>query len=290
MYCPDPLQNASADMESPTFIHEGGDCMLNERVGTEQTAISTRESTDDSRNLFKIATVSTDNESIPEALVGESHDRAFEENGPAYGRSTRRQRRNRRRRISIAIFLFGFLIMIIAASIFFFSSTIGLNTSRSNDSSPSPMPTQPPFTFPPYASPMGYPHSIVLYSNRYLEPGDFVESPSREYRLGLTTNGNFVLQDQEFNVLWSAGTAGGQRLNLQSDGNLVVRNSMSEALWTSRTYGYKGAFLMVDDIGQIALATEATVLWLGGLPRGSYVGASSPDLELPSRAIFYYPW
>ena len=138
--------------------------------------------------------------------------------------------------------------------------------------------------------PSEFPQGVVIASNRFLEVGDFVSSPSGEYRAGLNEEGNLILEDTSFNVIWSAGITGGHRAYMQSDGNLIVRNRDRRALWTSKTYDRDGAVLVVDDGGQIAVMDGQTPVWLDGVPRGTYKGPSSANLDFPVRGIFYYPW
>ena len=99
-----------------------------------------------------------------------------------------------------------------------------------------------------------------------------------------------VLQDRSSNNIWTAGTSGGYRVYMQSDGNVIVRDRSNRALWTSRTYNNRGATLVVDDGGRIAVMKDGTPMWLDGIPRGTYTGPSSSDLTFPTRGIFYYPW
>lgn len=139
-------------------------------------------------------------------------------------------------------------------------------------------------------SPNDIPQGVVLASNRFLDRGDFVASPSGDYLVGLDQSGNFILEDKSFNIIWSTKTQGADRVYLQSDGNLIVRNANRQALWTSRTYGNDGAVLVVDDSGRIAVMHGSNTVWLQGIPRGTYTGPPAYDLTFPTRGIFYYPW
>jgi hypothetical protein len=76
---------------------------------------------------------------------------------------------------------------------------------------------------------------------------------------------------------------------VQSDGNVIVRRSNNQAIWTSQTYDHAGAQLVVDDGGRIAVAEGNLAIWLEGIPRGTYTGRPSMNLEFPVRGMFYYP-
>lgn len=136
------------------------------------------------------------------------------------------------------------------------------------------------------------PQAVVLEENQYLQPGDFVISPSGEFSVGLDRSGNFLLKDKTSRLIWSANTSRATRVFMQSDGNLIVKDSRNQALWSSRTYGNKGATLVVDDGGRIAIVKESTAVWFAGVPRCDVLESSSSNssLSFPVRGIFYYPW
>ena len=77
---------------------------------------------------------------------------------------------------------------------------------------------------------------------------------------------------------------------MQSDGNAIVRSQGGSALWRTKTDGNRGARMVVDDGGQIAIVhTENHRVWLDGIPR-QYSVPSRRVLEYPLRGMFYYPW
>jgi hypothetical protein len=133
-------------------------------------------------------------------------------------------------------------------------------------------------------------HSIVIGSNKFLERGDNVSSPSGEFNVHFNGAGDLVLDDQNGNVVWSADVSGGLKCFMQPDGNLIIRNSIMTVLWTSHTSINEGAYLIVDDGGRLSVVLGSSTVWMAGLPRGEYTGPSSPDLQFPIRGIFYYPW
>lgn len=136
------------------------------------------------------------------------------------------------------------------------------------------------------------PQVVVLESNQYLKPGDFVISPSGEYYVGLDQSGTFLLKDRMSRPIWSVATSRATRVYLQSEGNLILKDSSNQALWSSRTYGNSGATLVVDDGGRLAIVKESLVVWFAGIPRSSVkvLSSSNSSLSFPTRGIFYYPW
>jgi hypothetical protein len=132
--------------------------------------------------------------------------------------------------------------------------------------------------------------AVVLDSGHQMSRNQFVFSPSRNYKVGLTNYGDLVLQDRNSRTIWTAGVSGGYRCYMQSDGNLIVKDNNKNVKWTSHTSLNPGARLAVDDGGRIAVISGTTALWLDGVPRGQYNGPSSNDLMFPVRGLFYYPW
>lgn len=98
------------------------------------------------------------------------------------------------------------------------------------------------------------------------------------------------------------GVNGTTTLYMQSGGNLVLRAANRTTLWKTNTGKSSGAYLILDDDGQMAIVldeddgnggTVMTRLWFDGRPKGFYPDTPIPDkqnLELPVRGAFYYPW
>lgn len=142
-----------------------------------------------------------------------------------------------------------------------------------------------------YVPTQSYETETVLGPGEYLTRGEFVQSPSQKYQIGLSTNGNLVLQNVETNeMIWSSGTVGGYRCYMQDDGNLVVRNFERQSLWSSGTSKNNDSRFIIDDGGRIGIIYTNTFIWIEGVPRAKYNGPSSADLSFPIRGTFYYAW
>jgi hypothetical protein len=162
---------------------------------------------------------------------------------------------------------------------------------------PTPLPTSKLPTNGPPIMPRNMPSGKVLGPNDSMERGEFTTSPNGQYQIGLNDNGMLVmlegtrevwrLQDKDKNDI-----VGIFRAFMQSDGNLVLRDTSLRALWNSETSNNAGSTLEIDNGGQVSVVFQGTVLWLDGIPRGFYTGASPRNLELafPVRGMFYYAW
>ncbi|KAL3941700.1 MAG: hypothetical protein SGBAC_003980 [Bacillariaceae sp.] len=205
--------------------------------------------------------------------------------------------------------------------------------------------------------------TIILKSTETLEPGEYASSPSGKYRVGLTMDGDFVLEEvvydtptiamvndtgvglnettvgqnetiglnetwignemspkrgapdttttgnsgsvfdtvAEDNILdertiletttiWSAGTRGAAEVYMQGDGNLVIKSATGASVWSSGSHRHNDATLIVDDGGRVGVRFKESLVWMQGLPQGTYRGPSSEDLTFPVRGTFYYAW
>jgi hypothetical protein len=130
----------------------------------------------------------------------------------------------------------------------------------------------------------------VLGPNSFLLVNEFVWSPAKSYRVGLSTSGELVLVDKNSVQVWNAGFTGGKKLWMQPDGNLIARNGADAAIWDSDTSHHSGAYLELNDAGRLSVIDGDARVWIDGIPRGTYTGPSSPDLQFPIRGIFYYAW
>lgn len=131
------------------------------------------------------------------------------------------------------------------------------------------------------------PLAIVISYNKFIEKDSFVESPNKQFSLGLTSSGDFVLKNEN-KVIWNAGIAGTWRLYMQNDGNLVALKSGGMVLWKSRTAGNDGAELVVDDNGSAMVVREKSIIWQAN---ASPVAAPTPSpIFLPTRSSTSIPF
>jgi len=131
------------------------------------------------------------------------------------------------------------------------------------------------------------PLAIVIPSNQYIEQDSFVESPNKQFSLGLTSSGEFVLKNEN-EVIWSAGISGTSHLYMQNKGNLVARNSQGLLLWKSNTNKNPGAKLVVDDNGSAMVVREKSIIWQAN---ASLVVAPTPSpIFLPTRSSTSIPF
>jgi cell wall-associated NlpC family hydrolase len=109
-----------------------------------------------------------------------------------------------------------------------------------------------------------------------LNPGDWIESPNRAYRLVMQPDGNLVEYGPS-GALWATYTsAGGTYLVNQPDGNLVMYRPDGGVAWASRTNGQGATTLVVQDDGNV-VAYGANPTWAtytaGGVSKMAASGA-----------------
>jgi len=115
----------------------------------------------------------------------------------------------------------------------------------------------------------------TLFPGQSLLPGQSLKSDNGLYTLTMQSDGNVVLRDSASTPLWRTGTGGGQFVPrdfiMQTDGNLVLYDTSGQARWNSKTPGNPGAFLNVQDDGNLvvyragsATETVGNSLWSSG--------------------------
>lgn len=136
-----------------------------------------------------------------------------------------------------------------------------------------------------------------MESREALQRGDFVFSPSGEFKAGFSFDGEFVLLDWQENLIWKSNVTNAFELFLQADGNLIMRDEDNNSLWSTKTSKNDGARFVIDDGGIMGLTYkfrdfgEETFVWMQGIPRREYTGPPpGSDLRYPIRGAFYYPW
>jgi hypothetical protein len=126
----------------------------------------------------------------------------------------------------------------------------------------------------------------VLEPNEYLSSGEFVFSPSGEYKVGLTSKGDLTLQDHRSNLVWSAGITYGDRCFMQTDGNLVVRDGDNKVLWASHTSENPGARFIINNVGCLAIMKDQTPLWTAELKMEWLSAQTAPQNAITPQISF----
>ena len=115
----------------------------------------------------------------------------------------------------------------------------------------------------------------TLFPGQSLLPGQTLQSDYGVYTLTMQSDGNVVLRNNESTPLWRTGTGGGQfdprDFIMQTDGNLVLYDTSGQPRWASKTQGNPGAFLNVQDDGNLVVyragstsQTANNALWSSG--------------------------
>jgi hypothetical protein len=131
----------------------------------------------------------------------------------------------------------------------------------------------------------------VIESQQALSQGDTVVSCNGQFSLDLQTDGNLVLYSgaaNAANALWDTATDAGDgrtpgyRAIMQEDGNFVLYDAHGTAdanrLWSSDTSGHPGAYVDVQDDGNlviyVGIASPSNALWATGTERQTNGGGS----------------
>ncbi len=109
----------------------------------------------------------------------------------------------------------------------------------------------------------------VLAPGVELDAGMSLASQNGAFQLVMQADGNLVEYSNAGAAVWSSGTNKTQPLSthvvMQTDGNLVIYNNFNVPLWSSKTAGMPGAYLFIDDLGQLSVNASAGVpLWEPG--------------------------
>ena len=115
----------------------------------------------------------------------------------------------------------------------------------------------------------------TLFPGQSLPPGQSLQSDNQLHTLIMQPDGNVVLYNSASRPLWWTNTGGGlidpRDFIMQTDGDLVLYDTSGQAQWASKTGGNPGAFLDVQDDGNLVLyragsATETAdnSLWAAG--------------------------
>ena len=107
----------------------------------------------------------------------------------------------------------------------------------------------------------------TLLGGERLEPGWYLQSPSRLCDLVMQRDGNLVLYSAGRRALWASGTRGvaGAFAVMQPDGNFVIYPRTGRAVWASTTARHPGARLAVTDTAQVVVSSRSgAMLWATG--------------------------
>ena len=117
----------------------------------------------------------------------------------------------------------------------------------------------------------------TLFPGQSLGPGESLSSPDELYSLFMQSDGNAVLyygNGGPPSAVWATHTNGIHtpgEFTMQTDGNLVLYDSSRQPHWASQTSGNPGAFLNVQNDGNLVVyragsATETpnNALWEAG--------------------------
>jgi hypothetical protein len=98
-----------------------------------------------------------------------------------------------------------------------------------------------------------------LQPGQRLSPGWQIQSPDRNYRMVMQSDGNLVLYTGT-TAKWASGTSvANSDLEMQSDGNLVIYGPGHAAVWASNTAGKNGSVLFGQNDGNFVLYAPGNV-------------------------------
>jgi hypothetical protein len=100
-----------------------------------------------------------------------------------------------------------------------------------------------------------------LNGGERLNPGQFIQSPDRQYRMIMQGDGNLVLYRGN-TPLWASNTrAANSTLEMQGDGNLVVYAPGHIAVWASGTFSQYSALIGQNDGNFVVYAPGNNPVW-----------------------------
>lgn len=108
------------------------------------------------------------------------------------------------------------------------------------------------------------PGSDILYSGEVLQQGQMLVSGDGRFRFILQYDGNLVLYYHPTGTpIWATDTINPDinLLRMLSGGNLVLYDSNNTAWWLTYTYGYPGAYVIVQNDGNVVMYHNGTPIW-----------------------------
>jgi hypothetical protein len=107
-----------------------------------------------------------------------------------------------------------------------------------------------------YPKQIGTAFKATLQPGQGLSPGQSIQSNNQLHSLTMQEDGNVVLYDRNSQPLWATNTGGlmtPREFIMQTDGNLVLYSTDGQARWASNTWHNPGAFLDVQDDGNLVV-------------------------------------
>lgn len=133
-------------------------------------------------------------------------------------------------------------------------------------------------------------HAIAVATDETIElkKEKIYYSPNKDYYVEFQRNGDLVVCNDDFDVIWNAGTAGfGDKCLMQKDGNLVIYDQDDKPLWHSHTNEMRNAMLYISDEGELSIYSA---------DKGDYTFStntiaitSNQDIELERDRRYYSP-
>jgi len=108
----------------------------------------------------------------------------------------------------------------------------------------------------------------ILPSGARLGSGESISAPNKDFWLTCQKDGNLVLYHRG-QPLWDTRTYGMavRECVMERDGNLVLYEYSHNAVWASNTQGNPGAYLAVQDDGNVVIYVPECPIWSTGTNR-----------------------
>ena len=125
----------------------------------------------------------------------------------------------------------------------------------------------------------------VVPANSGLSRGQGWSSPDGSTALYQQNDGHVVLYHNGVAIWTAVGTYGiGTTFVMQGDGNLVAYDAAVRPLWNSKTNGHPGAYLAIQNSGNIVVYYGDTPLWWSNFRPGGSGPVDPPEcLPTPGR-------
>jgi hypothetical protein len=107
-------------------------------------------------------------------------------------------------------------------------------------------------------------NKYILYGGEQLLQNEFIKSPNGIYTLIMQGDGNLVLYKYGTTALWHTNTWGKPWITkciMQTDGHLVLYDDSWNYYWYSGTAGYNGAYLVMQDDGNLVIYQNGIARW-----------------------------